>query len=124
MKLLQLLLMSLKITNSFDSFDLALIIEPSFEEEVHEILEFLRIEAHIIFKVSQNVMDSSCLKYRIFEWPPTKFYKKVLYLDSDIIMGPHIETLWSLDLQGKIAAFPEHTIDNPCFGRQFFDFSK
>jgi len=99
-----------------------------FQSEIIKELSFfnLSFDFHILNLTS--LMDSSCCKLRIFEYPFIDNYEKILYLDVDTLINSDINKLFNENfIHEKLYVLEEGFIGkeySEYWGGQFFDFSK
>jgi len=129
-KLLNLCLNSI-VSNSKlneETTDIAIFTSSEFEPLI--LKELSKIPKKMNYLIStfneiNNIFDTTCYKLLIFNYINIYKYKKILYLDTDILINSDINILFDLDiLDDKIYTLEENTIDGLWYGSQFFDFSK
>jgi hypothetical protein len=60
----------------------------------------------------------------IYEYENIGLYDKVLYLDTDIIVQNDLSIIFQQDIEERVYAMKEGTIEHEYHGGQFFDFTK
>lgn len=129
--LLKLLINSISLYSNIDTKTTKLLIMTSstFYPLIKNILtdyNSLPIN-YFILDMVDTLMESSCCKLNIFHFPLIDNYKKIIYLDTDVLINNDINNLFNINIDSdKLYALEEGTIGNPAgyWGLQFFDFSR
>ena len=80
---------------------------PNFESDIKKLFENLDVKYDIfLIDIStennkDNIFKSTYSRYRIFEYPKINNFKKILYLDCDIIIVNNINPIFSIDTNNK-----------------------
>lgn len=112
-----------KLLSSFykhnkDNYDMTYLIITSsnFKEKITEICNKINLNFKIwIIDICNNesnidnIYESTYIRYYIYEYPEINNYKKILYLDCDIIILNNIKPLFELQLHNNIYAIYEKT---------------
>jgi len=119
LRLLELLLKSMNLFSTRDSFDFLVITSPEFEPLVKEM------DPHLItFTLDfTTIFQAACARLFIFEYPGIQVYDKLLYLDTDILIKADLAPIFDLPIEDLLHGIESGTIDSPSFGGQFFNFS-
>jgi len=123
LNLMNLLMASLKaFGNPNKNIDFLIITSPDFKEteKIFNELDY-NIDFHYID--TNNNLYSLSSRLLIFNYNRISEYNKILYLDTDILITNDINTIFNLNLENKLYALLEGTIEDEWHGREFFDFS-
>jgi hypothetical protein len=124
-KLLKLLLTSLVLfTEDLSLIDLLVFTSRDLEEEILQLARSLNLNIDTYIFNFTGKDQAVCSKLYIFEYPLTRLYKKVLYLDTDIIIQSDLTIILQGDLEEKVYGVKEGTIGHEWWGAELFDFSK
>ena len=123
-KLLDLLLKSLTFYCDINNFDILIITSPEFESDIYELCKTLKIHCLVHTLNLTTIFQAACARLSIFDYDYITAYKKILYLDTDIIIKAEIAPIFNLPLNDVLYGLECGTISSPSFGNQFFDFSK
>lgn len=123
-KLLELLLKTMQFFSKTDEFDLLIVTNKNFEPLVQGISRDLGIPLKIFCIDFTTIFQAACARLYIFNYKEIYNYKKILYLDTDIIIKKDLTNVFSIGLEGKLYGLQSGTIASPSFGNQFFDFSR
>lgn len=103
-----------------------IITSPDFEKDIRKIFEKLDI-IYDIFLIDilnenelDNVYESTYSRYRIFEYPKIDDFKKIMYLDCDIVIVNNINPIFSIDTNDKFY-FMNEKKDRYCHCSLFSD---
>jgi alpha-N-acetylglucosamine transferase len=121
--LLELLFLSLRIFSPSDSFDLLILTSDDFQAKIRELADRLEIRCNIHCIPCTSIFEAACSRLHVFDWPEIERYKKILYLDTDIILRRDISSLFLFELDDILYGIPSGTLKSPHFGGQFFDFT-
>lgn len=116
-RLASLLMKSMRLFSSLDSFDILVLTQPEFSKEA----EKLGVRIHYI--PLTTVFEAACARLRIIDYPNIDCYDKILYLDTDIIIKKDLAPLFETPLEDRLYGLECGTISSPSFGCQFFDFT-
>jgi len=127
-KLLKLLIqsISLKANINKDTTDILIITSPTFLPIIQtELSEYDLPLKYMTLKLNTK-MEASCCKLNIYDYENVDLYKRILYLDTDILINSDINILFNLNISSnKIYTLEEGTIgEKDVYGSQFFDFTK
>jgi lipopolysaccharide biosynthesis glycosyltransferase len=124
---LELALSSLKNNSQYDNntTDVLIMTEPDFQPSVQKILNRLDISAKIFHISSKSVLHASASKLLFTKWSDIGKYRKILFLDTDVLLVGDLKKIFSLPIEdGKIYAKKEGYIGHPYWGGdRFFDFN-
>lgn len=71
-----------------------------------------------------TLMEASCCKLTIFQYPDIHRYQKLLYVDTDVLVQSDINVLFDIHISSdKLHALEEGVIGNALWGGQFFIFA-
>jgi lipopolysaccharide biosynthesis glycosyltransferase len=87
LKLLKLLIKSIKLFGDLnDTMDILVITNKSFKNSVQKILDNNQINGSIFCLPLNTLFEAGYSRLYIFDYPEIKKYKKVLYIDTDILV--------------------------------------
>lgn len=121
-KLLELLLKSMKMYSTLDSFDFLVMTSPEFAPLVRNLGRTLGLDLKIFTQEFSTIFQAACARLFIFDYPDIQGYEKILYLDTDIIIKSDLAPIFDLPIQELLYGIESGTIDSPSFGGQFFNF--
>lgn len=122
-KLLQILLTSMRVYSSLD-FDILIITQESFVNGINVVGKKLGIPLFIhTVEDKKSIFEAACARLYIFDYPSIDSYEKIFYIDTDIILKKDIASVFDLAVDDVVYVIPEATIAKDNFGRQFFDFT-
>lgn len=124
LRLLELLLTSMKIYSSTEAFEILVLTSTDFQNEINSISEKLGLKINIMFVNLSTIFEAACARLRIFDYPNISKYETILYLDTDIIIKGDLAPIFSLATQEHLYGIEEASIGNLNFGRQFFNATK
>lgn len=122
-RLLDLLLKSMKMYSSCP-FDFLVMTSPEFEPEVKKMGLALNLELNIFSLDFKTIFQAACARLFIFDYPEISHYKKILYLDTDIIIKGDLAPIFDLPMEDLLHGIKSGHIWSQSFGSQFFDFGK
>ena len=122
-ELLKLLLTSIQLFSKTDLFDILVMTSPDFEEDIQKISIQLSIPLKLHLCDFKTLHESSCARLYIYNYPAIDQYKKLLYIDTDILIQNDLTPLLSEPLEDKVYALSEGTIEHEYHGGWFFDFT-
>ena len=120
----KILMTTIKLFSKTDTFDFLVITSTEMAPKIQHLSEHMEIPIHIHYQTCNSPHESSSAKLCIFEYKDINKYNKILYIDTDIIVQNDISTIFTHDLEDKIYALPEATIERQHSGGWFFDFNK
>lgn len=121
-RLLELLLKSMKIFSTLDSFDFLVMTSPEFVPLVQGIGRTLNLDIKTFTQNFSTIFQAACARLFIFDYPEIKGYEKILYIDTDIIIKSNLDPIFDLPIQDLLYGIESGTISSLSFGGQFFDF--
>ena len=123
--LLRILMITVKFYSQTDTIDFLVLTESKFESVIKDISTMLNIPILTkIYNPLTDFLDSCCARYSIFDYEHINNYQKILYLDADIVVQNDLTTLFTIDIEDRVYAVPEGTIQFSSWGGTFFDFTK
>lgn len=110
---------------SLATTDFLVITQADFVEEIQTIGKKLGI--HVICWIQEkpiSVFISTVIRYEIFRWENIHQYKKILYLDTDILIHGELDRVFQLlNVPEKLYTFREGPISHEYWGgHEIFDF--
>lgn len=124
-KLLQILLTSLKLYSSLD-FDILIMTQTSFYQDIVNLGISLDVSLYVYCLPDMpTIFDSACARLRIFEYPEIDSYDRIFYIDTDIIIKNDVAEVFKLAVDDVVYVIPESgNISSVHVGAQFFDLTK
>lgn len=119
-ELLRLLMQSIKFFSKTDNIDFLVMTSPEFVPHINALSATLKIPINIHLLQVSSAHEASCARLHIFNYEHIASYEKILYIDTDIIVQNDIQSLFAIDLENKLYALQESTIDKECWGGWFF----
>lgn len=120
-KLLELLLLSMKIYSSIDNIEILILTSSKFKDELNNISKNIDIKINIMCVDLSTIFEAACARLLIFDYPNLYKYENILYLDTDIIIKGDLSPLFNLIKDEKLYALEQGTIQSLHFGQQFFE---
>jgi len=120
-RLAELLMKSLRLFSSTDTFDILILTAPEFRKRAEELGKIIPLK--ICCLPLTTIFQAACARLRIFDYAGIDQYDKILYLDTDIIIKKDLAPLFEPSLEDKLYALESGTINLCSFGSQFFDFA-
>ena len=83
------------------------ITSPNFESDIKTLFENVDVKYDIFLidlttdNNQDTIYESTYSRYRIFEYPKIDNFKKILYLDCDIIIVNNMNPIFSIDTNNK-----------------------
>jgi len=103
------------------SFDLLVLTSPEFENSVKELSNKFNIKINTMAVNLTTIFQAACARLNIFSYANIDSYKKILYLDTDIIIKGELAPLFDIDLDDLLYGIEQGTIASPNFGSKFFN---
>jgi lipopolysaccharide biosynthesis glycosyltransferase len=120
--LVNLLLQSYKIFgNSPDDVDYLIICNTHFQKKIEAIFYNLNISGKIWCIDLKTKFAAGYSRLNIFAYPEINLYKKILYLDCDILITNSINNILDFKLSNKLYTLQEGNTNHQFYGGQFFD---
>ena len=126
-KLLNLLILSIseKANINKETTHILIITSPLFQPLIQKSVEIYDLPLHYYILNINTLMESSWCKLNIFQYDVIDKYKKILYLDTDVLINSDINILFDTEISSdKLYALEESKIECENHGGQFFDFTK
>jgi lipopolysaccharide biosynthesis glycosyltransferase len=126
-QLLSLLIHSIFINGNINKSDtdILIITSPAFKELIQSELDKYDMSIKYYTLTLNTIMEASCCKLNIFDYTDVNIYKKILYIDTDVLINSDVNPLFNLNIvPDKIYAVEEGTIGGSFWGIEFFDYSK
>jgi hypothetical protein len=125
LEFLKLLLISIKLFSRTDTFDLLILTTKAFETHIQQLSNSINIPIKMKFFDYTTKNQASNAHLHIFEYKDIGLYKKVLYLDADILVQRDLTEFFTFEMEDKLYACEEmYTLRFASHGAPFFDFSK
>ena len=123
-QLLKILLASMKLFSKTENMEILVFTNAAFTNAIHTLYESLQIAGHIHTFAFTTFQEAGYARLHIFEYPSLHLYDTILYLDTDIIVQNDVSVLFQMELENKLYALPEGTIEHEYHGGWYFDFTK
>lgn len=123
-ELLKIFLITVKLFSSLDEIDFLIMTSDNFSPDIKKLSKDIGIPLLIKFFSFNSVHEASCARLHIFEYEDIFSYDKVLYLDTDITVQGDLMNIFNEEIEDKIYAMKEGTIEHEIHGGWWFDFSK
>lgn len=124
-QLLNLLAISLKYFGEIQKdTDVVIFTSDSFKDKVKNLFHTIDVPVKIHILNLNTLFESAYARLFIFDYPNINDYKKILYLDTDILITNKLSYVLDLELENKLYALQELNIGSQYHGADFFDFSK
>lgn len=120
LKLLELLLASIKMYSSKDTFQILVLTSPEFKDRLNDFSSRIDLNIQVMCVKLTSMFDAACARLRIFDYTDISKYENILYLDTDIIIKGDLAPIFSLATQDKLYGIEQGTIASNNFGKQFF----
>jgi hypothetical protein len=124
LNLVDLLITSFKaFGNPNKNIDFLIITTPEFKEteKIFHTMGY-NIDFHYI-DVTNDERYNLSSRLLVFKYKKINKYSKILYLDTDILITNDINSIFNLNLENKLYALMEGTIDDEYHGRELFNFN-
>jgi len=118
--LLNLLLKSYALTDDKKDIIYLVICHPKFEEHINNLFESLNIEGKVWCMDLNTFFEAGYSRLFIFDYIEIEKYKKILYLDVDILVSDSLTKILSNELEDKLYAIEEGNTNTIYHGSQFF----
>jgi len=121
--LLKLLITSISVKGKInkDTTDILIITSPTFLPLIQKELDLFDLPLQYYTLDIHSLMEASCCKLKIFQYDRINKYKKILYLDTDVLVNSDLNILFNLEISNdKVYALEEGRIGHIYWGGQFF----
>jgi lipopolysaccharide biosynthesis glycosyltransferase len=125
--LLELLIISMveKSASIIETSDILILTSELFKTLIEERLAPFNISFKYYIISVYSLFESSAARLHIFNYEFIDNYKKILYLDTDILINNDLNMLFNLEISNdKLYALEEGYIGEEYWGSQFFDFNE
>jgi tetratricopeptide (TPR) repeat protein len=121
-ELLKILLTTLKLFSNLDGIDVLVLTSANLVPMINDISEL--IEVPIFTKICEytDLHECICARFTVFNYQYIGQYEKIVYIDTDIIVQNDVSKIFATNIEDKIYALPEGTIEHEYHGGWFFDF--
>jgi lipopolysaccharide biosynthesis glycosyltransferase len=123
LQLLEILMMTVKYFSKTDTIDFLVLTTESFADNINKLSRLINIPILMKFFTFTTMHESSCARLYIFDYENISSYDKLLYIDTDITVINDITTLFNINIEDKVYALEEKTIEHEYYGGWFFDFN-
>jgi len=122
-ELLRILLSTTKFFSKTDAFDILVLTDAALAPKVRALGRQLQLPVFVWITEPKGLQDALCARFTIFGYPDISGYDRLLYLDTDIVIQGDLTPLFDQEIEDKIYALPEGTIEHEYHGGWFFDFA-
>jgi hypothetical protein len=122
--LLKLFLVSYSLFTDCSKIDIVVFTSKEFEADIYSYAKTIGLDVKCRIFDFNGMDESICSRLYLFDYESIGLYKKALYLDTDIIIQGDLQKLFDVDIEDKIYAVKEGTIEHEIHGGWFFDFTK
>ena len=122
-ELLKILMKTVKFYSNTNTIDFLIFTNKIFENDINNISKLLDIPLRMKFFDFDTYVKALYSRIFIFDYEHINHYKKILYIDTDIIIQNDLTTIFNLNIDDKIYALKEGTIEHEYHGGWFFDFN-
>jgi hypothetical protein len=122
--LLEILIATVKFYSNIDNIDFLVFTGENLRPHINSISSRFEIPIKIHISSFTHWQDILCARTYIYEYSNIEKYDKVLYLDTDIIIQNDLSVLFDQDIEERLYAMKEGTIEHDYHGGQFFDFTQ
>jgi len=125
--LLNLLILSILVKGNInkETTNILIITSPLFQPLIKKYFENYDLPLQYYILDLHTLMEASCCKLKIFQYYEIDKYKKILYLDTDVLINSDINILFNNEISlEKLYALEEGNIESELHGGQFFNFTK
>ena len=123
--LADLLLNSLALYGNvnYETTDILIMTHADYKQDLENIVNALKIPAQFMICKFTTLMQAGCARLHIFGHKGIEQYKKILYLDTDVLINKNINLIFELELDPtKLYALEEGVIGDIYHGNNMFDF--
>ena len=107
--------------NAPNEVDYLIICSPHFQKDIQAIFDTLHIKGKIWCLDLKTKFQAGYSRLKIFAYQHIDQYKKILYLDCDILVTNSISNILNFQLKNKLYSLEEGNTKHVYFGKQFFD---
>ncbi len=118
--LLNLLLKSYALTEDKKDITYLVICNYQFKEHIENIFEALNVNGKVWCMDLKTMNEALCSRFFIFNYPEIANYKKILYLDTDILLVDGLTKILANELEDKLYAMQEGTTEDMYHGYQLY----
>ena len=123
LELLKILLITVKFYSRIDTVDFLILTSKDFESNINDMSELLQIPLRTKFFNFTTFQEATYARLHVFEYADIASYDKILYIDTDIIVQNDLTKLFEVNINNKVYAMKEGTIEHEYHGGWFFDFT-
>ena len=107
-RLLNLLLKSIKEFNNNENYNYLVITHERYEKRIRDVLKNNNIIRNDIMLLNiDNIFDACSSRLHIFNYKNINDYEKILYLDTDILITNDLDKIIDLELENKLYVLKE-----------------
>lgn len=124
LQLISLLLTSLSIYSpNSPNVDILIVTSEEFQPKIQQMFVELGLNNAYTWvkKIESSVIQAACARLHIFDYPNIDKYKKILYLDTDILITNQLSPIFNIQLKSdKIYTLMEGNTKDPYHGIELF----
>lgn len=121
--LMRILMTTIKLFSSIDTIDFLVFTTYDFSEEIQEMSNTLNIPISMKFFCFPTIHESAYARLYIFDYEQISSYETILYIDTDIVVQNDLTPIFEDQIEDKVYAIGEGTIEHEFHGGWFFDFT-
>lgn len=121
--LMRILMTTIKLFSSTENIDFLVFTSYDFSREIQDMATMLNIPISMKFFTFTSMYDSACARLYIFDYEQISSYESILYIDTDIIVQNDLNAIFEDQIEDKVYALGEGTIEHEFHGGWFFDFT-
>jgi len=119
--LLKILMLTIKFFSKTDGIDFLVIANQTLVPAIRILFKQLQLPLAIKLYEPKDLHESLCARYTVFDYEGIAAYERILYLDTDIVNQGDLSPLFTVEIDDKIHAVPEGTIEHAYHGGHLFD---
>jgi tetratricopeptide (TPR) repeat protein len=124
LELLKVLLLTVNLFSSNRTLDFLIITSADFLPDIQELSRLVEIPLKTLILDPSILAGAAFARLNVFDFPEITLYEKILYLDTDIIIQGDLAKVFEFDIEDKLYAMSEGTIEHDIHGGHWFDFEK
>jgi lipopolysaccharide biosynthesis glycosyltransferase len=122
LELLKVLLLTVKLFSSNHTMDFLILTSEDFLPDIEKLSKLLEIPLKTFIIDYSTLAGAAFARLNIFDFPEISNYEKILYLDTDITIQGDLQKVFELEIEDKVYAMSEGTIEHEIHGGHWFDF--
>lgn len=120
--LLYILLKSYMLFSNYsDDIDYLIMCSDDFKKQIQYVFDILNINVKIWCLEVKNIFEAAYSRLKIFDYQNINMYKKILYLDCDILVTNSINNMLNFELENKLYVLREGNTSSTYYGAAIFE---